>query len=95
MRLTVQVTDQITGSYSAQLPWEKPGQREAVLKALGVLADPVLGLLRRDPAERTPAWDFCRTCAELLGLPVPDMDVAAPEAAAAEPRAGAAAVSEV
>lgn len=92
---SVQVTDKITGSYGAQLPWEKKGQKEDILKALGVLAEPVLGLLRREPEQRTPAADFCRSCAELLGLPAPDIGIATESAADKEPRAGAAAVSDL
>lgn len=88
------MTDKITGSYGAQLPWEKEGQKEDILKALGVLAQPVLGLLRRDPAQRTPALEFCRSCAEALGLPPPDVDVSEPPADT-EPRAGAATVSDL
>lgn len=92
MLLLLQVTDQITGSFNAQLPWECEERKPSILKELGVLADPVMAMLKRDPAERMSVAEFCGACAELLGLPAPLIGTAA-EDAGAEPPAGLAAVS--
>lgn len=84
------MTDQITGSYNGKLPWEKEDARDPILAALGPIAEPVMGLLQRDPAERTPAREFAFQCADIMGLPVPEF-----QNAETEERAGAAIVSDV
>eukprot|EP00892_Ulva_mutabilis_P002569 jgi/Ulvmu1/12312/UM088_0032.1 len=89
-----EVTDQITASFNASLPWEREEIKADILKQLGVLADPIMGLLTRDAAERMSVSDFCSKCAELLGMPAPEIDVKA-EVGNVEPREGLAAVSEL
>ena len=59
-RCAVQVEAQLLGQ--AELPWEGSRLDTATLRCLGVLHDLVLGLLRRDPAQRSTMQTFCTDC---------------------------------
>lgn len=54
----MQVMAQIAGDGGEVLPWEDGGSRSILLATLGPLREPVLGLLRRDPARRLPMHIF-------------------------------------
>lgn len=54
----MQVMAQIAGDGGEALPWEDGGSRSILLATLGPLREPVLGLLRRDPAQRLPMHIF-------------------------------------
>ena len=52
----VQTMDMILGK--APAPWEDPQTARALLKPLGIFKPAVLGLLRRDPAQRDTIKTF-------------------------------------
>ena len=61
--MLVQVRAQLRGD--AELPWE--GDRFAAdTRQLGVFREAVLGLLRRDPAQRATVEDLCGACTSVV-----------------------------
>ena len=64
LRCAVQVEAQLLGH--AELPWEGGRLDAATMRCLGVLHDPVLGLLRRDPAQRSTMSAFCSACLAIV-----------------------------
>jgi hypothetical protein len=64
----VQVERQVLGLGGAHLPWEEGGSNPGILEALGVLREPVLALVRRDPQERPTMAEFCRLCNVLISV---------------------------
>jgi hypothetical protein len=47
-------------------PWEDPETSQALLKPLGIFNKAVLGLLKRNPVERTTIPQFQRSCRRVL-----------------------------
>ena len=60
----VQVEAQLLGQ--AELPWEGSRLDAATMRCLGVLHDLVLGLLRRDPEQRSTMPAFCNACLAIV-----------------------------
>lgn len=62
----LQAMDQIQGQNGMVLPWEDAEKAQQVRDKLGKLKRHLIGLLARDPAERTSLEDFCRACARVF-----------------------------
>ena len=54
----LQINAQIVGSGGRELPWEG-ANRAAAVEQLGALAEPILGLLQRNPQARWTLQRFC------------------------------------
>lgn len=65
----MQVLEKLLGQ--AELPWEgELAERNPVARRrLGLFREPVLSLLRRDPAHRATLADFCRTVNTVFSSP--------------------------
>ena len=61
---TVQIISRIVGE--EELPWEGEGRAKELLKRAGRYKDAVLGLLRRDPQQRTRVQTFMQQYASIL-----------------------------
>lgn len=57
---SVQVAAQLRGVM--KLPWEAGRLTDGTLQQLGVFRQAVLGLLRRDPAQRVTVQALCAVC---------------------------------
>lgn len=55
----------------AELPWEGDlaAKNATARRRLGLFREPVLALLRRDPAQRATLSDFCRTANTVFSSP--------------------------
>lgn len=60
----VQVSAQLRGE--AALPWEGRRLCQETRRCLGIFCTAVLGLLKRDPAQRACMADFCKTCNDIV-----------------------------
>ena len=56
----VQTIAMILGEQPA--PWEEPATARELLKPLGIFKQAVLGLIERDPANRTSIGNFRKAC---------------------------------
>jgi hypothetical protein len=61
--VSLQIMKQLQGE--DDLPWEGD-QNMAARKKLGMFRQPILSLLRRDPAERSTLANFCQTCQQVF-----------------------------
>lgn len=61
---SMQVIAQLRGFQ--KLPWEDGRITEGTLRQLGVFREPVLGLLRRDSAQRATPQDLCTVCEQVV-----------------------------
>ena len=60
----VQAMEMIMGDLPT--PWEDAGTARALLKPLGIFKAGVLGLLERDPAQRSTIYQFRQACMRAL-----------------------------
>lgn len=49
-----------------EAPWEDKRTAPAMFKSLGNLKQPIMGLLDRDPNERSTVSDFLRACRRMV-----------------------------
>lgn len=63
--LCVQVYSQLADENN-ELPWEEGRLSAPDRRKLGMFRKPILKLLRRDPAQRTTAREFCNECCSLF-----------------------------
>lgn len=64
--MRMQTLAMITGAEPA--PWELEGTKQEILRRLGSLKRPVLGLLERSPGQRLPVEHFLEACCRVLAL---------------------------
>ena len=63
--MCLQVFDQLADS-GRVLPWDEERLTAKDKTKLGIFRKPILKLLRRNPAERTTAREFCDECCSLF-----------------------------